>query len=64
MLHRKFELIPIKIGFFYEFLKSLKNRAKKTQYMVFFQRKFSVTLAVTLCCEFLNFKSADTKMSR
>ena len=24
MLHRKFELIPIEIGFFYEFLKLLK----------------------------------------
>ena len=28
MLHRNFELIPIKIGFFYEFLKLLKNQAK------------------------------------
>ena len=28
MLYRKFELIPIKIGFFYEFLKLLKNRVK------------------------------------
>ena len=28
MLCRKFELILIKIGFFYEFLKLLKNRAK------------------------------------
>ena len=28
MLCRKFELIPIKIGFFYKFLKLLKNRAK------------------------------------
>ena len=28
MLCRKFELTPIKIGFFYEFLKLLKNRAK------------------------------------
>ena len=27
MLCRKFELIPIKIGFFYEFLKLLKNQA-------------------------------------
>ena len=28
MLCRKFELIPIKIGFFYEFLKLLKNWVK------------------------------------
>ena len=28
MLRRKFELIPIKIGFFYEFLNLLKNWAK------------------------------------
>ena len=28
MLCRKFELIPIKIGFFTDFLKLLKNRAK------------------------------------
>ena len=28
MLCRKFEFIPIKIGFFYEFLKLLKNQAK------------------------------------
>ena len=28
MLYRKFELIPIKIGFFYKFLKLLKNQAK------------------------------------
>ena len=28
MLHRKFELIPIKIGFFYKFLMLLKNPAK------------------------------------
>ena len=28
MLCRKFELIPIKIGFFYKFLKLLKNLAK------------------------------------
>ena len=28
MLCSKFELIPIKIGFFYEFLKLLKNRTK------------------------------------
>ena len=28
MLCRKFELIPIKIRFCYEFLKLLKNRAK------------------------------------
>ena len=25
VLHRKFKLIPIKIGFFYKFLKSLQN---------------------------------------
>ena len=28
MLHKKFELIPIKNGFFYEFSKLLKNQAK------------------------------------
>ena len=28
MLCRKFELIPMKIEFFYEFLKLLKNRVK------------------------------------
>ena len=28
MLHRKFELIPIIIGFFYEFLKLLQNLVK------------------------------------
>ena len=28
MLCRKFELIPIKIGFFYEFLKLLQNLSK------------------------------------
>ena len=28
MLCRKFELIPIKFGFFYEFFKLLKNLAK------------------------------------
>ena len=28
MLHRKFELIPIKIGFFMIFKKLLKNRVK------------------------------------
>ena len=27
MLHKTFELIPIKIGFFYDFLKLLKNWA-------------------------------------
>ena len=27
MLHRNFELIPIKIGFFYKFLKLLQNLA-------------------------------------
>ena len=32
MLHRKFELIPIKIGFFYKFLKLLKNWANTLYY--------------------------------
>ena len=32
MLCSKFELIPIKIGFFYEFLKLLKNRTKVPVY--------------------------------
>ena len=42
MLCRKFELIPMKIGFFYELLKLLKNRAKVPVSPKMARREFSI----------------------
>ena len=64
MLCKNFELIPIKIGFFYKFLKLVQNQAKVPvlQYRVFGQisskmarRKFSIliTFSDTYTCTYM-----------
>ena len=60
MLCRKFELIPMKIEFFYKFLKLLKNRVKVPVHSTGFLAKISSKMKRREISTFITFSDTYT----